>query len=126
MQPLALCVHMEKSRVMRLSFLAMGLGIALRDVPESDWGQPLGALCGLEKRKASAPAVRVPGEMLVMAFFPGSLMDRFLQAIRQSGLSSIRCKAALTDTNRKWNCGQLFSMLSQEAAAFEARRENQP
>ena len=123
MQPLALCVHMEKSRVMRLSFLAMPLGIVLREVPESDWGQPIAALCGLEPRKSRAPAVQVPGEMMVMAHFPDALMDRWLLAIRQSGLAAVRLKAVLTPFNRGWHCGRLYAMLSQEAAAFAAAKE---
>ena len=120
MPPLALCINMEKSRVMRLSFLALGLGITLREVPESDWGQPLGALCGLGPRKQSAPDVRVAEEMLVMASFPDALMDRWLSALRQSGMAPIRLKAVLTPHNQAWNCGQLYALLSQEAAAFSA------
>ena len=120
MQPLVLCVHMEKSRVMRLSFLAMALGIAVRDVPDADLGQPLAALCGLEPRNPRAPKVQVTEEMLVMAAFPDALMDRFLQSIRQSGLQPVRLKAVLTPANRGWHCGQLCAALSQEAASMAA------
>ena len=126
MQPLALCVHMEKSRITRLSFLAMGLGILLREVPDADLGQPLGALCGLEPRIPSAPKIQVPEEMMVMAHFPDALMDRWLLAIRQSGLPPVRLKAALTPTNRAWHCGQLYAAISQEAAAFAKGKEAKP
>ena len=126
MQPLVLCIHMKKNRVMKLSFLAMGLGILLREVPDADLGQPLAALCGLEPRKSSAPAVQVPEEMMVMAHFPDALMDRWLLAIRQSGLTPVRLKAALTPTNRAWHCGQLYVLISQEAASFAKGKEDKP
>ena len=126
MQPLALCIHMDKSRVMRLSLLAMGLGISLREAPDSDWGQPLGALCGLDPRKPSAPTVQVSEEMMVMAFFPDALMDRWLLAIRQSGLPPVRLKAALTPTNRGWHCGQLYAAISREAAVLGKGKGEKP
>ena len=126
MQPLVLCIHMEKSRVMRMSFLALGLGISLREAPDSDLGQTLGALCGLERRKSGAPKVQVPEEMMVMAYFPDALMDRWLLAIRQSGLTPVRLKAVLTPHNRAWHCGQLYATISQEAASFAKRKEDMP
>ncbi len=110
---------MEKSRLMRLSFLAMGLGIAVREVMEGDLGQTLGVLCGLDERKAPAPKAQVTEEMLVMAHFPGPLLDRFLLALRQSGMAPVRLKAVLTPHNRGWTCGRLCAMLSREAAAME-------
>ncbi len=126
MQPLLLCIHMEKSRVTRLSFLAMGMGIAVRDVPDSDLGQPLGALCGLEPRTPHAPAVQVPEEMLVMAHFPDALMDRWLLSLRQSGLPPVRLKAVLTPHNRAWHCGRLYVLISQEAAFLANRKDAKP
>lgn len=121
MRPLLLCIHTEKERALRLSFLAMSLGIRVRLVKEEELGQSLAALCGLEEGGAAAPAP-VGEEMLVMAFFPDGLLDRFLAALRHSGLGPVRLKAVLTEHNRAWTCAQLYSQLSAEAAAFAARK----
>ena len=126
MKPLLLCIHMDRSRVSRLSFLAMGLGITVKDVPEDDLGQTLGALCGLDARTENAPQAQAPEEMLVMAFFPDTLVDRWLDVLRTSGIGTVRIKAVLTPVNRTWNCGRLYAALSREAADYELREKLKP
>ena len=123
MKPLLLCIHMDKSRVSQLSFLAMGLGVTVKDVPEDDLGQTLGALCGLDPRKKDAPPAQAPEEMLVMAFFPEALFDRWLDVLRTSGMTPVRLKAVLTPTNRWWNCGKMYTVLCRETAAYELREQ---
>ena len=121
MEPLLLCVQLDQEKLTRLSFLALGLGIRVRPVKKEEWGQPLGALCGLLPFVQSAPGLRIPDEMLVMAGFPDGLLDAFLRAYRESGLAPVRLKAVLTDTNMRWHFGQLHAQLCQEAAFFAAR-----
>ena len=121
MHPLMLCIHMEKEKSLRLAFLAMSLGVAVKTVETSREGQTLGALCGLEPLKAKAPAVQVGEEMLVFAFLPDGTLDRLLPALRSAGLS-VRLKAVLTPTNRDWNCGQLYQEPKGEAAAFDRKK----
>lgn len=121
MHPLMLCIHMEKEKSLRLAFLAMSLGVAVKTVETSREGQTLGALCGLEPLKAKAPAVLVEDEMLVFAFLPDGTLDRLLPALRSAGLA-VRLKAVLTPTNRDWNCGQLYQELKGEAAAFDRKK----
>ena len=117
-QPTLLCVHMPKERQMRLSFLALSLGVSLREVTEAQQGQPLGALCGLDPLRPLPGPARVEEEMLVMAFFPDPLMDRLLPLLRRD-LGGVRLKAVLTPTNRNWTCGMLYAALTQEAAQFK-------
>ena len=116
MEPTLLCVAMEPGRVMRLSLLALSMGIQVKEIKEESWGQPLGALCGLDQERPHPPRVKVGEEMLVMAFFPDPLMDGLLKALRSSGLGPVRLKAVLTPTNRGWHCGALYTALRQEAA----------
>lgn len=117
MRPLMLCIHMEKERALRLAFIAMSLGIAVKTTAPAQEGQTLAALCGLEDMKESVPAVRVEEEMLLLAFLPDDLTDRLLHALRAAGLR-VGLKAVLTPVNRAWNCGQLYHALAGEAAAF--------
>ena len=56
MRPLLLCIGMTPERLMRLSFLAMQLGVELRTAGEDQWGQTLAALCGLEPPRDRAPS----------------------------------------------------------------------
>ena len=124
MPPLVLCAGMEKERLLRLSFLAMGLGIRVRPVEEARQGQTLAALCGLEAEKPSAAPAKAKGEMLVLAFFEDALLDRFLAALRQNGLA-VPLKAVLTPNNSRWTCAALYQELKREAAAFASQRGKQ-
>lgn len=121
MQPLMLCIHMEKEKALRIAFIGMSLGVTVRPVSSDQEGQTLGALCGLEPLKEKAPAVQVGEEMLVLAFLPDETMEKLLPALRAAGVP-VRLKAVLTPTNRDWNCGQLYHELKGEAAAFENRK----
>lgn len=115
MQPMLLCIGMEQNQLMRISFAASALGIRITAVQETEWGQTIGALCGLDSRKITPTKERVTEPMLVMAFFDSALMDRLLRSLRE-GKVIVRLKAVLTPYNRYWTCGQLFQHLCQEAA----------
>lgn len=126
MTPLVLCIHLPEEQVMRLSFLAPNLGIQLQNVPPAQWGQTLGALCGLDPRREAAPSVRLKDGMMVMAFFPDGLMDRWLQTMRTSGMPPIPLKAVLTAHNRGWNCAELCAALSREAMMLQKQKGAKP
>ena len=121
MHPLMLCIHREKEKSLRLAFLAMSLGVAVKTVDTNQEGQTLGALCGLEPPKEKAPAVQVGEEMLVLAFLREDTMDRLLPTLHGAGLP-VRLKAVLTPTNRSWNCGQLYRELKEEAEALQQKK----
>lgn len=118
MQPLMLCIHMDKERSLRLSLAAMARGIRAQIVETSREGQPLGVLCGLDDPLPRPPQVQVPEEMLVFAFLDEEGLSGLLTALRAGGLPPVRLKAVLTQTNRQWNCGMLYRELKSEAAAL--------
>ena len=41
MQPLLLCIAMEQNKLMRVSFIAAGLGIRVKAVNQEEWGQTI-------------------------------------------------------------------------------------
>lgn len=118
MGPILLCVGMDPGRLMRVSLTAMSLGIAVKDVKKPQWGQTVGALCGLDHMKETPPKATVEGEMMVMAFFSDWLLDDFFAALRKNGIEPARLKAVLTPVNRAWTCGQLYAALRSEDAAM--------
>ena len=115
MQPTLLCMGMDPNQLMRVYFDAAALGVRVKAVGESDWGQTVGALCGLEPMNPSPQKASVDEAMIVMAFFDDALTDSMLRTLRESG-QGVRLKAVLTPTNRHWTCSQLYRQLSQEAA----------
>ena len=53
-------------------------------------------------------------EMLLFAHFPETLLSRFLQSWKTTGLPPVALKAVLTDTNRDWNSLELHEQLVEE------------
>ena len=121
--PTVLCFRMEPQRQTRLAFVCAGLGIALKEPPEGEWGQTLGALWGLDRpERRPGPAGLPPEEMIVFCGLTEAQLDAFLARWRQTGLPPIRLKAVLTPTNRGWTPAMLQAQLSEEAAAFRRRK----
>lgn len=115
MLPLLLCIGMDENQLMRIAFIASGLGIRVKAVTPAEWGQTIGALCGLDTPAPGPAKDRVQEPMLVMAFFDSALMDQLLRELRTNG-QTVRLKAVLTPHNRRWTCGALCRHLSLEAA----------
>ena len=117
-RPTLLAFAVSADRLARLRFCCLPLGITVKPVAPEDYGQPLGALLGIQARANAAPAQGPVGEMLVMAAFPDALVNRFLAALRQLRIPPFRLKAMLTPTNVTWNACQLYAELSAEHAAM--------
>lgn len=118
MNPLMLCVHMSKERLLRLSFAAMRLGVRVKAVAPEEENRALGALCGLDDPQPAGSSPAVEEEMLVFAFLPEDTLDRLLPALREAAQPPVRLKALLTPTNRGWSCGRLYRELRSEAEAL--------
>ena len=124
LQPLLLCVKMERNREMRLSFAVLELGIRVVSVPKSRLGEPLKSLCGLSPFRNRPHSGTVEEEMMIMAGFADpTLMDRLFSVMRQNGLEPPLLKAVLTDFNQHCSCAELYRLLQSEAAALQTRNK---
>lgn len=120
MEPVVLCAQMDQGRMMRLSFLAASMGIRFREIARREGGCTLGMLCGLDPIKTGKSGT-VSREIMIMAFFPEELMDRWLQALRNAG-ESVALKAVLTPYNRHWTIEKLARELQAEHTALNAKK----
>ena len=119
-KPQILCVHMEPSRLMRISLIAGSLGIAVKEVKEDQWGQRLEALFGLKPCRLSGGKQQIDGEMIVAAFFGGDLLDDLYMNVRKNGMN-MPLTAMLTPANRSWTCERLYRELRKEASILNGR-----
>ena len=117
MRPTILTFNLSESRLSKLRFLCMKLGLAVKAVPAEDFSQPIAALCGLAERADAAPAEAFPEEMLVFCHMDNALVNRFLQTAKQMRYAPVALKAILTPTNAEWIPVQLCAELRQERAA---------
>lgn len=117
MKATILTFNLNESRLAKLRFLCMKLGVAVQPVPPEDFFQPVGALCGLAARIESAPAKGFDAEMLVFCRMDNALVSRFLTTCRQMRWAAPGLKAVLTPTNAAWTAAQLQAELARERQA---------
>ncbi len=121
----------DKGRKSKLMRALLPLRIKIKEVPNKDYGKPMGYLAGVkeyvqEDENGSLQEVgthqeemvnevyaRLSGEMLVMAGLTGNRVDQVLGAIRKAGLS-IPYKAVLTPSNQAWDAWKLFAEIKEE------------
>lgn len=117
MRPTILTFNLNETRLSRLRFLCMKLGLAVRPVPAEDFCQPISALCGLSAPAEAAQAEAFPEEMLIFCHMDNAQVNRFLQTARQMRFAPVALKAVLTPTNAAWTPVQLCAELKDERAA---------
>lgn len=123
MKPMILVFNIPADKLSKLRFTCMRLGIQVCPVETADYGQTIGALCGMADRTdAPAPEETFTEDMLVMANFTQQLANRLLAALKQGRLP-IRLKAVVTPTNAHWNPVELHRELTAEREAIAKGKE---
>ena len=118
-RPMLLIFNFSDARLSKLRFLCMKLGLAVKAVPEADFGQPVSALCGLTE-KTDAASIEEPftEEMMIFCHMDHAAVNRFLQTARQLRFAPVALKAMLTPTNAEWTPVRLVSELREEREAL--------
>ena len=117
-RPTLLTFHLAGERLSKLRFLCMKLGVAVKAVPEEDFGQTIAALCGMTDKALQAPAEDFADEMLIFCYMDHSAVNRFLQTARQMRFAPVALKAMLTPTNAEWTPARLAAELREERDAI--------
>ena len=117
MRPTILTFNLNETRLSKLRFLCMKLGLLVKPVPAEDFCQPISALCGLTEAVEAAPAEAFPEEMLIFCHMDNAQVNRFLQTAKQMRFAPVALKAILTPTNAEWIPAQLCQELKDERAA---------
>lgn len=115
-----LAFRVAPQKLGKLRFCAMKLGMRVVEVPAADFGQTLGALCGLSERQEGAPVPEsdLGGEMLYFAFSELPLVDRFLTTMKQMRVPPVQLKGVMTETNLTWTPAALYRELHGEHQAM--------
>lgn len=112
-----LAYHFDEKELKALRALCRQKDVRLRAVKREDYFQPIGALCGREKRiEADPDAPELAGQILVFADFPEKQFSAFYTLLRNAKLGQGALKAMLTDTNAKWDAYTLLAQLTSEQA----------
>ncbi len=116
MKPTVLLYNLPLASQVQVEALCREIGAEPLVVEGPRQGLTLGALVGLLPEGSCR--ARVPGTMLVMAFFEKEMLDALLEGLRRRMIPPIPRKAMLTLTNTAWTGPQLYENLSSEMAAM--------
>ena len=124
MKATLLTYNLPEDHLRHLRFLCLRMGIVLRPVPPAEWGLPLSVLAGLTEAEGERPVPEgtVPGTMLVMCGFSGTMVNGLLSAMRQARLPAVALKAILTPSNAAWSSTFLHAQLLEEHQALQQGR----
>ena len=114
-QPVLLTYHVPAKRAAKLRVIAMRMGVRVKAVEKLEYLNPIGSFTGdCGSFESFYDGEGFSEEMLLFAHFPETLLSRFLQSWKTTGLPPVALKAVLTDTNRDWNSLELHEQLVEE------------
>lgn len=115
MTPILLTWNLPAKKAAKARMLAMRSGVRVAAVETWQYLQPLGSFTGdCGSMDSLYDGAGFSEEMLLFAHFPETLLSRFLQSWKATGLPPVALKAVLTDTNRDWNSLELHEQLVEE------------
>jgi len=108
------------------------MGIRIRLVEPSEYGEPIGRLAGIkdfkipegEQKEILPSSWDFPEQMLIFCGFSGGRMNELLNQMKKAALR-IDLKAMLTPTNQYWNSQELYEELKREHEAMRQFSESQ-
>ena len=107
--------YLPAKKAAKARMLAMRSGVRVAAVETWQYLQPLGSFTGdCGSMESLYDGAGFSEEMLLFAHFPETLLSRFLQSWKTTGLPPVALKAVLTDTNRDWNSLELHEQLVEE------------
>lgn len=118
MDAVVLAYNFEGTELKKLKKLCAGKSARVRSVAPEDHAQPVGVLCGVEKRVEGAQGGAVEEKMLVLAHFAPRQLDSLLTEMRTARVGTDALKAVLTEHNAKWPCARLCAELKREREAM--------
>ena len=114
MEAVLLIYGLEGQELKKLKKLAQAKSVRAKAVAPGDYGQRVGAFCGVAEHLDPVPAAEGVGRMLVFAHFAQRQLDTFLSELRTARLGQGAVKAILTPTNAVWDAARLYAELSKE------------
>ena len=120
MNTTVLACNFAGAELKKLKKLCSATGVRLRAVTPEDQAQPIGALCGVEKRLPGASPSAAPAEekTLVFARLTERQLDSLLTEMRTARVGTDALKAVLTPSNAGWSVHKLAAELMRERASL--------
>lgn len=108
-------------KAVQIDRLCRQAGLVFKPVKESEFGQPLGVVAGIQgfPRQDIKAYPKLPEEVLVFSGIDSPTLDAFLAAYRAAQIPKVELKAVLTPYNIFMNIGTLYEELAKERKAMQ-------
>ena len=121
--PVLLCYNIKDERAKHINLIAMRHGIRIRHIKPEEFEQTIAALVGSQETTDEIyQGEGFDREMLLIANFPSSVINSFLNSFHEAKIPAVRLKCVLTENNSKWTSLHLHNELLQEEIYFTAIR----
>jgi len=108
----------DKEKIRNMQFALLRLKIKIKVIADDMLQQKVGYIAGLDGfEQEIPPSEEIPvitDEIMLMKNFTSARVDALLAAFRNAGVSRIRLKAVLTETNQNWYFADLCKELLRE------------
>lgn len=107
--------HTERGN--KVKFLFVRMGVKIKNVSKEEYLQKIGALVGIEGMAKTEPEYDgegFPEEMIVLHNFSDRQINDMLKLFRDKDMPKVGLKAAVTETNSKWNSLELYEEIKKE------------
>ena len=113
----------DKKRALDIRRVLMPLKIRIKQINESDFGQPIGYLAdidGFEFCENLSGDFSFDDEMMIMVGLTGFEIDQIIKGFHKKRIAGIPLKAILTEENQKWDSQKLYENLRDEHAKMHS------
>ncbi len=107
----------DKKRALDIRRVLMPLKIRIKQIAETDFGQPIGYLAdidGFDACENLSDDFSFDDEMMIMVGLSGFEIDQVIKGFHKKRIARIPLKAVLTEENQKWNSRKLYENLRDE------------
>ncbi len=112
-----LLYHFCKEKKEAIEKICLQLGIKVNNIQVEQYHLPIGILIigNFETKKKIVEKHNIDYDKKTEEILEEMMiMDRFLERIKQAGISEIKLKAIVTEYNKNWNSVQLYQELKAE------------
>lgn len=113
----------DKKRALDIRRVLIPLKIRIKQVAETDFGQPIGYVADIDGFEACddlSGDFSFDDEMMVMVGLTSFEIDQVIKGFHKRRIAGIPLKAVLTEENRKWDSRKLYENLRDEHAKMHS------
>ena len=122
--PILLTFELDAKQTAALRILCIRHGVQLIKAEPAQYGETIGALCGMEEAAGTETTEGLSEPMLLFANMTMAAVQKFLNEAKAARFSRPSLMAMLTETNRTWTPIALQAQLAEERVMVREKMQS--